>query len=149
MLQRTPGTFLVSSGLRGPAPLNTALGRSRTVRTLLPVLLVPVFVACIYFVLGVRSRLVLGRTPLAQLQQDAFSAPLAYVREGHLSGPHAERLVSLVQARDVEALLREWKPLERGLLLAEREAGHRGRPLIMDYMLDYPQTLRELRRRAT
>ena len=26
MLQRTPGTFLVSSKLRGPAPLNTALG---------------------------------------------------------------------------------------------------------------------------
>ena len=29
MLQRTPGTFLVSSKLRGPAPLNTALGRYR------------------------------------------------------------------------------------------------------------------------
>ena len=27
MLQRTPGTFLVSSELRGPAPLNTALAR--------------------------------------------------------------------------------------------------------------------------
>ena len=29
MLQRTPGTFLVSSKLRGPAPHNTALGFNR------------------------------------------------------------------------------------------------------------------------
>jgi hypothetical protein len=36
VLQRTPGTFLVSSKLRGPAPLNTALGCKMLTQTSTP-----------------------------------------------------------------------------------------------------------------
>ena len=119
------------------------------VRTLFPILLLPGLIALGYAALVIRSRWLLGRTPLVQLEQDAFAAPIAYVRECRLSGPHADRLVSLARARDVDTLIHEWKQLERELLRAEHATGHRGRPLIMDYLLDYPRTLRELRRRAT
>jgi hypothetical protein len=111
-------------------------------------LLVTCLIVGMYAVLQLRARWQLRRMPQQALEQMAFADPLHYLRDAGLTGPAADRLASLVTSRDVDTLRREWRAIERQLLAAERDAGHRGRPLIMDYLLDYHRVLRELQRRS-
>ena len=80
-----------------------------------------------------------GQTP------KAFDEYLDYVGRDQLS---VRTFVSLIDARDLTELYRQWPALEKDFLRGERAAGHRGRPLIMDCMYQYRGYVRELKRRV-
>jgi hypothetical protein len=54
----------------------------------------------------------------------------------------------IVESRDLVELSRRWRALANDFVQREREAGHHGRPLIMDYYLDHSEAIAELARRS-
>lgn len=54
----------------------------------------------------------------------------------------------LIEARNLGELRANWGRISRAFLLLERKAGHRGRPLILDYYNWYELVLAELARRS-
>jgi hypothetical protein len=70
----------------------------------------------------------------------------AYLGEHH---SEVQRFRSAVVKRDLSELRGAWDNLKLRVHILEREAGHTGRPLIMDYYFWYEYDIEELERRAT
>lgn len=101
----------------------------------------------IWSTLKVVTKLQVRRETTAELERIVFAVPADYLEFVGLHRASVVRFRELVERKDLASLYREWPTIERDFLAAEREAGHRGRPLIMDYMLDYRAYIRELMRR--
>ena len=87
------------------------------------------------------QRIVFGRASAEGFDFDWY---LDYVGRDR---PSVRRFLTLIEARDLPRLYREWPALEKDFLRGEDAAGHRGRPLIMDCMFHYRSYVRELMRR--
>ena len=59
-----------------------------------------------------------------------------------------KEFVSMVEKRDLEAISTNWKKMSGQFRKLELQAGHEGRPLIMDYYGFYEQEIKALRRKA-
>jgi hypothetical protein len=88
------------------------------------------------------------RTSTTDLEHFVFRIPTEYFDFIGSRRPSAARFRELVESRALVSLYREWPALEKDFLAGERDAGHRGRPLMMDYLLDYRACVRELMRRS-
>src|SRR5215218_4307867 len=108
-------------------------------------IVVAFFAGVVIWALFHLSMLPLRRRTLAQLrgmsteelEKQVFMYPsgyFAYIGEGD---PAVIRFREIVEARDLSALSREWRSLERTFRGLEHKAGHSGRPLIMDYFFWY------------
>ena len=95
----------------------------------------------------VSTRMRVRRTGTPELERMVYHVPSDYF---DYIGPHRASVTAfrdLVERKDLAMLDRQWPALEKDFLAAEREAGHSGRPLVMDYLLDYREHVRELMRR--
>ena len=79
-----------------------------------------------------------------ELEKQVFEYPRGYFEYIGESHPSVVRFREIVEARDLSALSREWKSLERSFRGLEQEAGHSGRPLIMDYFFWYELDIKVL-----
>jgi hypothetical protein len=70
----------------------------------------------------------------------------ATIGEGH---PDVVAFRDFVQQKNLSGIRKHWSKFRRTFMRLEREAGHRGRPLIMEYYNWYEMSLRELSRRRT
>lgn len=55
----------------------------------------------------------------------------------------------LVDEENLKELARQWGGLSNKFRILEADTGHKGRPLIMDYYLDYDQAVKMLIKRTT
>ncbi|MFO1418839.1 MAG: hypothetical protein U1E83_09240 [Methylotetracoccus sp.] len=101
----------------------------------------------VWAVFRVMAELRVRRITTAELELVVFGVPMEYLQFIGLRRASVVRFRELVERKDLASLCREWPKLEKDFRAAEHEAGHRGRPLIMDYMLNHPAYIRELRRR--
>lgn len=85
--------------------------------------------------------------PTEELEKRTFQYPSGYFEHIGESHPSVVRFREIVEARDLDALSREWKRLEREFRMLERQAGHSGRPLIMDYFHWYELDIKALQER--
>lgn len=67
--------------------------------------------------------------PTEELEKRTFHYPSEYFEYIGKSHPSVVRFREIVEARDLDALSREWKRLERDFRMLEHQAGHSGRPL--------------------
>lgn len=67
----------------------------------------------------------------------------------YIGNHNAEVIVfkTLIEQRDLQGIRKSWRNLSRSFLKLERKAGHRGRPLIMEYYCWYELSIRELNSR--
>lgn len=82
-----------------------------------------------------------------ELERETFSCPRDYFEFLGESNPSVIRFREIAEARDLNALSQEWKSLEKDFRLLEHQAGHSGRPLIMDYFFWYDLNIKALRER--
>ena len=113
------------------------------------VLIVAALAFGVWCTFRVLTELRVRRATTPELERIVFDMPMEYFEFVGPNRASVVRLLELVSRRDLASLYREWPKLEKDFLAAEREAGHRGRPLIMDYMLDHRAYIRELLRRQT
>jgi hypothetical protein len=107
--------------------------------------IVVIVLAAVFYVLAhLRAR----RTSTADLERFVFDDRIEYFKFIGESSDAVSRFRQLIKVRDGRQLYTEWPSIERTLRKAELAAGHRGRPLIMDYFLDYRVYVRELLRRG-
>ncbi|HAV64474.1 MAG TPA: hypothetical protein DCY13_19160 [Verrucomicrobiales bacterium] len=59
-----------------------------------------------------------------------------------------QRYLELTEKRDIEGLCREWSRLATAFVSLERKAGHRDRPLLMDYGFSSSRYIKAFRRRT-
>jgi len=82
-----------------------------------------------------------------ELTQRTFQYPTKYFEYIGESHPSVIRFREIVEAKDLSAMSREWKSLEKDFLKLEHQAGHSGRPLIMDYLFWHDLNIKALRER--
>ncbi len=87
------------------------------------------------------------KLPADELGQIVFCVPAEYFSYIGSATASVQEYIRLVECRDLQGLLQQWPRLEKEFRRAEFAAGHRGRPLIMDYFLDHRAAIRELIRR--
>lgn len=85
--------------------------------------------------------------PKEELEKRTFQYPSGYFEYIGESHPSVVRFREIVEARDLDALSREWKRLEGEFRLLERQAGHRGRPYIMEFFHWYELDIKALQER--
>lgn len=84
----------------------------------------------------------------AELEQQVFRYERSYFRglgEGH---PDVMEFRRLVEQRDLRGLRLNWGRLQESFLRLELAAGHRGRPLLMDFYFTTSEHLVELCKRG-
>jgi hypothetical protein len=81
------------------------------------------------------------------LEARVFNFELDYFSFIGLEHPDVIAFKRLVDSRDLLAIRALWPRLVKSFRRLEHLAGHRGRPLIMDYYEGYEMTLAELTRR--
>lgn len=86
--------------------------------------------------------------PVEELEARTFRYPAGYFQFLGESAPAVVRFKELVDTRDVQALRREWRGLEKQFRALEVRAGHKGRPLIMDQFHWFDLNLRALAERS-
>jgi hypothetical protein len=111
------------------------------------VLTVTALVLVAWLVMTLTTELRVRRTTTAELERAVLDVPLEYFEYIGLQRPSVVRFRELVERKELSQLYQEWPKLEKDFRAGEREAGHQGRPLIMDYLLDYRAYVRELMRR--
>jgi hypothetical protein len=112
------------------------------------VLTVAALVLAAWLVMTLVTELRVRRTTTVELERAVLDMPIEYFQFIGLQRPSVVRFRELVERKELALLYREWPKLEKDFLTGEREAGHQGRPLIMDYLLDYRAYVRELMRRT-
>lgn len=112
------------------------------------VLTVAALVLVVWLVITLVTQLRVRRTTTVELERVVLDVPMEYFEFIGLQRPSVVRFRELVERKELALLYREWPALEKDFRMGEREAGHRGRPLIMDYLLDYRAYVRELIRRT-
>ena len=63
--------------------------------------------------------------------------------------PEVKEYKDLIERRDFASIRKNWRRLSGAFVGLERQAGHKGRPLIMDYYLWYELSLKEMQKRRT
>ena len=63
--------------------------------------------------------------------------------------PEVKEYRDFIERRDFDSIRRNWRRLSGAFVGLERQSGHSGRPLIMDYYLWYEMALKEMKRRRT
>jgi hypothetical protein len=104
-------------------------------------------IAC--FVFWWRDRAWVKSLSEEQLELEAFRFETKYFEFLGSSKPSVIRYRKLVDSRDLLSLQREWRRLSRDFHKLEREAGHKSRPLIMDYFGPQQMVYSELFRRRS
>jgi hypothetical protein len=104
----------------------------------------------VVLVLPLRIRFVreLRRKSRQDLERSVFRYENEYFSYIGAEHPEVERFRALTEQKDLQGIRRDWNKLSRLFVTLERKAGHRGRPLIMDYYNWYELELRELNRRG-
>ena len=102
------------------------------------------------FVLPLRFkyRQELRALPSLELESLAFlyeQAYFSYIGHDHQA---VQRYKKLTDNRDLPELRRSWRALSRTFVKLERDAGHRGRPLILDYYNWHELVIAEMTRRS-
>jgi hypothetical protein len=69
-----------------------------------------------------------------------------YIGENH---PEVIAFKTLTEQKDLPGIRKRWNDLSRSFVKLEKKAGHRGRPLIMEYYNWHELVLRELGRHGT
>lgn len=84
-----------------------------------------------------------------ELEQLAFRYEDDYFN--YIGSEHPEVIAfrTLTEQKDLQGIRKRWNQLSSSFVKLEKKAGHRGRPLIMDYYHWYELVLRELDRRGT
>lgn len=90
----------------------------------------------------------LRRMTRDELERSVFRYADGYFRFIGPEHPDVQAFKRLVEARDLAGIRDNWSRLSRSFERLERQAGYRGRPLIMDYYDWYELDLRELARRG-
>lgn len=100
-------------------------------------------------VLPAEIRFVRDLKRMSRLELEAMAFNYADEYFQFISQDHADvqSFRALVAQRDVQELRRNWPRLNRSFVHLETKAGHKGRPLIMDYYHWQDKVLRELARR--
>jgi hypothetical protein len=113
------------------------------------ILTVGALVLVVWFAFRVATALRVRRATTAELEHAVLEVPMDYLEFIGLQRSSVVRFRELVERKDLALLYKEWPKLEKDFLAGEREAGHSGRPLIMDYLLDHRAYIRELKRRKS
>lgn len=84
-----------------------------------------------------------------ELEQLAFRYEDDYFN--YIGSEHPEVIAfrTLTEQKDLQGIRKRWNQLSSSFVTLEKKAGHRGRPLIMEYYHWYELVLRELDRRGT
>ena len=109
---------------------------------------VAVLVLVVWLVITLVTQLRARRKTTVELERVVLDVPMEYFEFIGLQRPSVVRFRELVERKELPLLYREWPALEKDFRRGEREAGHEGRTLIMDYFLDYRVYVRELMRRT-
>ena len=112
------------------------------------VLTVAVLALIVWLVITLVTQLRARRKTTVELERVVLDVPMEYFEFIGLQRPSVVRFRDLVERKQLAQLYREWPALEKDFRRGEREAGHEGRPLIMNYLLDYRVHVRELMRRT-
>lgn len=91
----------------------------------------------------------LRRMPLQELERQVLAIPDDYFAYIGRDIAAVREFCRLIHERDLRALDSAWPRIEKAFLAAERQRGHRGRPLFMDYFFSYRSFLRECLRRVS
>lgn len=83
----------------------------------------------------------------SELERRAFRFEESYFLNIGIDHTEVLTFKHLVETADLSGLRTKWRPLSRAFMRLERSAGHRGRPLIMDYYNWHELVLAELARR--
>ncbi len=81
------------------------------------------------------------------LKNTVFRYDKGYFSQINENDPSVIRFRKLVELRDIDLLYKEWESLSNRFSQLEREAGHRGRPLILDYYCWYELDIDVLKKR--
>ena len=103
----------------------------------------------VWFVFWWKDRAYVRKLSVDELEREAFRFDDEYFQFLGLHKPQVIRYRELVDSRDLESLSREWRHLSRDFQKLERMAGHRDRPLIMDYFGPQEMIYAELSRRRS
>ena len=101
----------------------------------------------ILYPLRLRFKAMLKRMSTEELEAMAYKYEQIYflpLGEGNKS---VQEFKDLVEKKDLEALIKNWKRLSRSFRKLEIAAGHTGRPAFMEYYDRHELVLQELRRR--
>jgi hypothetical protein len=85
--------------------------------------------------------------PDSDLERRAFRFEETYFQSIGVDHPDVLTFKHLIETADLSELRSNWGRLSRAFMRLERRAGHRGRPLIMEYYNWYELVLAELARR--
>lgn len=84
-----------------------------------------------------------------ELDAEVFRYEKDYFSQIGEEKPEVKEYKNLIEQRDFDSIRRNWRRLSGAFVGLERQAGHSGRPLIMDYYLWYEMALKEKKRRRT
>ena len=104
------------------------------------------FILLFLLVDGIRK---IRNVPTAELVDSKETIPWDYFDFIGRQLPEALEYTNLVESGNYSKIYAHWPRFEKAFRNAEIAAGHKGRPLIMDYYLNYRRYLREYLRRAT
>ena len=74
---------------------------------------------------------------MSELESYIFTFHEAYFNVIGVDRAEVQDFKALLELRDLDAISRKWLKLRKEFIKFEREAGHKGRPLIMDYYDNY------------
>lgn len=84
-----------------------------------------------------------------ELEKRVFRFEKSYFEYLGLDNPSVITFKHLVKTKDLENIKKKWKKFSREFLKLEQKAGHRGRPLIMEYYNWYELEIGALNDRNT
>jgi hypothetical protein len=85
---------------------------------------------------------------LADLEEMVYRYEAEYFKFIGESNASVLEFRQAIENKDISALIKNWITFRSNFQGLEREAGHDGRPLIMDYYYTYEQELNELYKRT-
>ena len=103
-----------------------------------------VILAAVWFGIRHSSNERMRRLSTADLERLVFQVPDEYLSFIGSDTPSIREYVQLVGSRDLQKLYKRWPKLQKAFRSAEIAAGHRGRPLVMEYFFDHHAAIREL-----
>jgi hypothetical protein len=112
-------------------------------------LILPLLIALLVLFLFVHGILIIKKLPTDELVDNENTIPWDYFDYIGRDLPEVIEYVTLVKAKDFVTIHKHWLRFHKAFLNAETKAGWKGRPLIMDYYLNYRRCLREYLRRTT
>jgi hypothetical protein len=84
-----------------------------------------------------------------ELEKEVFYFAEEYFSFVGYQNAEVQQFRELINKKDVVGIKANWKRLSKSFATLERKAGHKGRPLILDYYCWYEMCVNELRKRNT